>query len=261
MKKGFTLIELLAVILILGIIALIAIPQVTNVIGRANKGAAEVSAEHYVSAVNSQTALNKLDTDSSNDITDGYKKIDNIQVNISGTTPTEGYTIIENGNIVFAELEVNKNTVLCNKNGKCTTNLVYYSKSSTSTNIKLSDTTKERPTTTRTYLRYPVFNNELGNPQACVYENEKEFCLDNNDSEISKQRILEYYGFDESWDYSNNFYHNPDYTIACQKNPMIQCSRSDLNMIADSSGSVVVTDFNTTGLQCILRNTGKASCM
>ena len=35
MKKGFTLIELLAVILILGIIALIAIPTVTNMIEEA----------------------------------------------------------------------------------------------------------------------------------------------------------------------------------------------------------------------------------
>ena len=39
MKKGFTLIELLAVILILGIIALIAIPTVTNMIEEAKKGA------------------------------------------------------------------------------------------------------------------------------------------------------------------------------------------------------------------------------
>ena len=70
MKKGFTLIELLAVILILGIIALIAIPQVTNVISSASKGAAETSGEHYLSAVNNTIALNKLDTDTSNDIKD-----------------------------------------------------------------------------------------------------------------------------------------------------------------------------------------------
>jgi prepilin-type N-terminal cleavage/methylation domain-containing protein len=38
-NKAFTLIELLAVILILGIIALIAIPMVLNVIKDAKKGA------------------------------------------------------------------------------------------------------------------------------------------------------------------------------------------------------------------------------
>ena len=38
-KKGFTLIELLAVILILGIIALIAIPTVNNILKEARRGA------------------------------------------------------------------------------------------------------------------------------------------------------------------------------------------------------------------------------
>ena len=39
MKKGFTLIELLAVIMILGVIALIAIPVVSNIIEESRKKA------------------------------------------------------------------------------------------------------------------------------------------------------------------------------------------------------------------------------
>lgn len=44
MKKGFTLIELLAVILILGIIALIAIPTISKILEEARAGEWKV---HY----------------------------------------------------------------------------------------------------------------------------------------------------------------------------------------------------------------------
>ena len=54
MKKGFTLVELLAVIVILSIISLIAIPIVGNVIEESRKSALENSAIFYVKEVESK---------------------------------------------------------------------------------------------------------------------------------------------------------------------------------------------------------------
>lgn len=59
-KKGFTLIELLAVILILGIIALIAIPAITNVIDDAKKGSEVTTINHIIKAYGDYYQLKTL---------------------------------------------------------------------------------------------------------------------------------------------------------------------------------------------------------
>ena len=63
MKKGFTLIELLAVILILGIISLIAIPTVSNIINESKVGAERTTANNLVSAAETYNELCQLRND------------------------------------------------------------------------------------------------------------------------------------------------------------------------------------------------------
>ena len=59
-KKGFTLIELLAVILILGIIALIAIPTVNNILKESRVGAWKSTASQMVKGAESYYSLSGI---------------------------------------------------------------------------------------------------------------------------------------------------------------------------------------------------------
>ena len=107
-KKGFTLIELLAVIVVLAIIALIATPIVMNTIKKSQKGAAERSADNYISAVETALATAKLDSDG---IPDGIYTINDkgnlegnglktpLEIEMSGNKPTGGTITIKNGQV------------------------------------------------------------------------------------------------------------------------------------------------------------------
>ena len=108
-RKGFTLIELLAVIVVLAIIALIATPIVMNTIKSAKKGAAERSADSYISAVETTVATAKLD---GKDIPDGTYKIDGegnltgeglpdgkLTIDMKGNKPTGGTITIKDGQV------------------------------------------------------------------------------------------------------------------------------------------------------------------
>ena len=131
-KRGFTLIELLAVIVVLAIIALIATPIVMNLIKNAQKGAAERSAERYLSAVETAIAADRLNNPL---IEDGTYIIDSngdlclegktctepdLTVDITGDYPTSGTVTIENGQVVvnLTVVVIQNYTVVYNSEGK-----------------------------------------------------------------------------------------------------------------------------------------------
>ena len=110
MKKGFTLIELLAVIVVLAIIALIATPMILNVVEKARKGAAKSSALGYIDAVEKQIMINLLDSDTTNDITDGSYELpldDKYALNVKGSIPISGSMTINKSKVTEAIMCIN----------------------------------------------------------------------------------------------------------------------------------------------------------
>ncbi len=94
-RKGFTLIELLAVILILGIIALIAIPTVNKIIEQSRKGAFETTANNVVSAIEDACQMQILKGET---ITATYTFTDGVvspSLNVKGKLPTTGTATVD----------------------------------------------------------------------------------------------------------------------------------------------------------------------
>ena len=89
-KKGFTLIELLAVILILGIIALIAIPTVNNILKESKLGAFKASVQNIVKAAEEKCLTESMKGNTLTQFTfSGYKVTP--ELDVKGELPKSGF--------------------------------------------------------------------------------------------------------------------------------------------------------------------------
>lgn len=118
-KKGFTLIELLAVIVILAIIALIATPLVLQAINTARKGAAEASANNFISAVEHSIAT-QLITDSTYVIPSTIDdETTGLTVQYKGDAPEEYSLVVDpdKGTVTGGTMKVNGFDLTVQTNG------------------------------------------------------------------------------------------------------------------------------------------------
>lgn len=108
-NRGFTLIELLAVILILGIISLIAIPIIDNVVNDAKRSSFNVTIENIIKSIEEKCQIEDMKGITK---TTSYQFKDGVitpNLDIKGSIPSEGVILVDNEcNISFKYLANDK---------------------------------------------------------------------------------------------------------------------------------------------------------
>jgi len=285
-KNAFTLIELLAIIVILAIIAVITVPIILNIIENSRRGAAKDSAYGYKDSIN-KWYVSKLSENPNYNIPDGEHKIGELGEQVEGKVPGNNswYKITKNevtdACFQFDEykVEIKEGKVGDAEKGECTasasSNVTQYGyKSYDMENYQETEimigTSGYTVTGKSAYLKYALTNGEVAEgtvPEACIYSDTYggELCLKNNEYETSKQKILDYFGYDEStWTKTDNTeyttWKNSDQTITCYFNASyVDCSDSDVYAYAPSDGYVRAYDYSVDFF-CNVYGDGTAEC-
>ena len=172
MKKGFTLIELLAVILILGIIALIAIPTVNNILDESRRGAFKTTTQNVLKQAEETCMME----------------------NIKGIEATKTYTITD-GNIfpkldLKGELPDNGTIIL---DGECQGKIVVNNNKYCGKRLDINDQVSVTDYDSSTCVLESPYLHETAEDTCFVYEVEDETIsivgYDNNKSGCAKTKI------------------------------------------------------------------------
>lgn len=175
---------------------------------------------------------------------------------------TANYSSLTNGNYVstFGAIERDKIQM-------------YGYKSFDTANAKETEITisTSNPTGKNAYLKYKLTNETVAEgtiPVACIYSDNYggELCLKNNEYEISKQKILNYFGYDENtWRITSETSgritrKNPSETITCTTSDSHAiCNDSTVGAGTNDDG-IANTGDNSANFGCVIYGEGNASC-